>query len=331
MKEFGAYIKMHRKSGLLLLLWVGVFLIVFVLSALPVDTILYGLLLWTVIAAIMAALDFYGYRKHVKQLRQAESYLALTLEHLPDTNNMVEGIYQDMLREIFQQRTDLKSEYDSRYSEMMNYYTMWMHQIKTPIAAANLLLESEKEIKKEELKNQMFRIEEYVGMALQYLRMEHMGADLKFQHYPLDQIVRQAVRKYAKSFMYKKIAMDYHELNFEVITDEKWLLFAIEQILSNAIKYTREGKISVYMEPESEGVLVIEDTGIGIAAEDLPRIFEWGFTGYNGRIEKKSTGLGLYLTKTILSRLGHRIWIESEEGKGTKVKCGLASIKLEVE
>lgn len=163
---------------------------------------------------------------------------------------------------------------------------------------------------------ELFKIEQYVEMVLTYLRMEGMSSDLSFDICSLDSIIRQAVRKYSQMFILRKIRLEYTAVETKVLTDEKWTVFAIEQILSNALKYTPSGKISIYME---EACLVIEDTGIGIWPEDLPRVFEKGFTGYNGRTDKKSTGIGLYLCKSVMDKLMHKIWIQSEAGKGTKV------------
>ena len=171
-----------------------------------------------------------------------------------------------------------------------------------------------------EMKLELFKVEQYVEMVLSYLRMEDMSGDLVFEEYSLDEIVRQAVRKYSRMFILKKIRLDLGPLDHQVLTDEKWLVFVVEQILSNALKYTKEGGISIYMTSyRDRPVLAIEDTGIGISAEDLPRVFEKGFTGYNGRADKKSTGIGLYLCKKIMDRLHHNIYIESQEGQGTKV------------
>lgn len=153
-------------------------------------------------------------------------------------------------------------------------------------------------------------------MVLLYLRMGDMSSDLDFQEYQLDDVIRQAIRKYSKMFILRKIRLDFQETGKRVLTDEKWLVFVIEQILSNGLKYTKKGSISIYME---EDALVIRDTGIGISPEDLPRVFEKGFTGYNGRRDKKSTGIGLYLCKSILDRLGHKIEIRSQVGQGTSV------------
>ena len=205
---------------------------------------------------------------------------------------------------------------------------MWTHQIKTPIAAMRLLLQEEETPVSREMQGELFQVEQYVQMALQYLRMEKMNTDLVFERQELDSLIHQAVRKYAQLFIRRKISLQYEDVHCEVLTDEKWLEFVLEQILSNALKYTRQGKIKIYMDPQSPKTLVIEDTGIGIAPEDLPRIFERGYTGYNGRADKRSTGIGLYLCKQIMDRLSHTIRIESEMGVGTRVYLGLDTVEL---
>lgn len=170
---------------------------------------------------------------------------------------------------------------------------------------------------KKESESELFKIEQYVEMVLQYLRLNSSINDFVLKEYVLDDILRQAVHKYAPMFIRKKLTLNYEPIETKVVTDEKWLVFVIEQILSNAIKYTKTGSISIY---EEAGMLVIEDTGIGILEEDLPRIFENGYTGYNGRSDKKASGIGLYLCRQIFKKLGHKLSVESEAGKGTKVK-----------
>ena len=175
----------------------------------------------------------------------------------------------------------------------------------------------------------MQRIEQYVEMVLTYLRLDSGSTDYVLKKYDLDDIIRQAVRKYASQFIRKKIRLTYEPLSCEVLTDEKWLLFVIEQVLSNALKYTRSGEISITL--EAPKTLCIRDTGIGIAPEDLPRIFEKGFTGYNGRNDKKASGIGLYLCRRICSRLNHKIIITSKVDVGTEVRIDLDRKVLEVE
>ena len=331
MKSILEYLKMHKKGGFLLGLWLMVFLSVFYLSAIPSDAVAYGMILFLTLGGCFVGVDFWQYTKKRSQMKDAMQHISISMEKLPSPENPREIQYQELLAAVFQYKCELESAYDLKYSEMLDYYTMWVHQVKTPIAAMGLLLQTEGEPDCEELLDQLFEVEEYVGMVLQYLRMGDMGADLKIRQFSLDGIVRQAVRKYSKSFIRKRISLDYEELDCTVISDEKWLVFVIEQLLSNAIKYTKVGKISIYMDKEREKTLVIEDTGIGIALEDQPRIFEKGFTGYNGRTDKKSTGIGLYLCKSIMNKLNHKIEIESVPAKGTKVRCGLRSAKLEVD
>lgn len=167
------------------------------------------------------------------------------------------------------------------------------------------------------MESELFKIEQYVEMVLQYLRLNSSINDFVLKEYDLDDIIRQAVRKYAPMFVRKKLTLHYDPVQTKVVTDEKWLVFVLEQVLGNAIKYTASGEISIYMEG---GCLVIEDSGIGILPEDLPRIFEKGYTGYNGRSDKKASGIGLYLVRKILNKLGHKILAESEPEKGTKVR-----------
>lgn len=201
-----------------------------------------------------------------------------------------------------------------------------MHQIKTPISVMRMVLQSEDTKEHRELAAELFRIEQYVEMVLGYLRLNSESSDYVFQEYKLDTIIKQAVHKYASQFVRKRIQLRYEPTEITVLTDEKWLLFIIEQLLSNAIKYTHEGSITITVTPDK--IIKISDTGIGIAAEDIPRIFEKGFTGYNGRADKKSTGLGLYLCRTAADRLSHKISVQSEAGTGTVFAVDLKENKV---
>ena len=251
------------------------------------------------------------------------------LGSLPAPLDIPEEKYQEEVR-MLGERLVLQ-ENDSRRSrqEMLDFYSLWAHQIKTPLAAMNLLLQSEearedKDAKIfQEMRMELFKTGQYVDMVLSYLRAEDMSSDLLLKEYSLDEIVRQAVRKYSAMFILKKIRLEYEPCKEMVLTDEKWLLFVLEQLLSNALKYTEKGFIRIRMEQGSPAVLLIEDSGIGIQAEDLPRVFEKGFTGYNGRQDKKSTGIGLYLCRMICEKLNHTVTITSNPGKGTAVRLDL--------
>ena len=291
----------------------------------------YAFALCLCIGLLAVAYDFAGYRKKYLLLQQLQNQITITLENLPVPGDAMEELYQELITVLDDHRRQLISDADVSRTEMIDYYTLWAHQINTPIAAMHLLLQSEQSEKNSALDAELFKVEQYVEMVLQYLRLEEMSSDLKLQSYCLDNIVKQAVRKYAKLFILKKISLHFSELGCTVLTDEKWLCFVIEQLLSNALKYTNEGSISIYMDPDAAKILVIEDTGIGIEPEDLPRVFEKGFTGYNGRTDKKSTGIGLYLCKQITTRLSHVLTIESEVGKGTKVRLDLSTLEITVE
>jgi len=322
------YLKRHIKGIILFCLFALTFAAVFSLYNLPVEAVAYAVVLCTCIGVIMVLFDCRQYFKRHEILNKLLDQITLSIDGLPAPEDLLEDDYQKLIAAVHQDKIQLVSNADNARSEMIDYYTLWAHQIKTPIAAMRLLLQSEESGQNAEISMELFKIEQYVEMVLQYLRLGGTSTDFLLKRYYLDSIVKQAVRKYAKLFIQKKISLDFSELNCEVLTDEKWLVFVIEQILSNALKYTSAGKISIYMDKEEGKTLVIEDTGIGIQAEDLPRVFEKGFTGYNGRTDKKSTGIGLYLCKRILANLSHTISIESEVGHGTKVKIGLDSVDI---
>ncbi|MGC7873411.1 sensor histidine kinase [Desulfosporosinus sp. SYSU MS00001] len=334
------FLRGHSRGILLYCIFAGIFALVFYLYHLQVEAVLYAALLCAALAIPVLTVDFYSYYQRCRVLQNLQQQIIFSLEGLPEAKGLLEEEYHELIAALYRDKIRLVSQADNERSDLVDYYTLWAHQIKTPIAAMGLLLQSPAEDdgstpqsmeQNRELAMELFKIEQYVEMVLQYLRLESPSSDFVLKRYALDDIVRQAVRKYAKMFIRRKISLDFSELNCDVLTDEKWLVFVIEQILSNALKYTQEGTISIYMERDGAKTLVIADTGIGIAGEDLPRVFEKGFTGYNGRRDKKSTGIGLYLCKRILTKLSHTIVIEGEPGKGTKVKIGLDRVDTVLE
>ena len=325
-----SFLKIRKVPIIIFIGIVMIFGILFYLYDIPSDAIIYGCELVFVWSAVCLLIDFYKYYKRHKLLHINRGQFFENAEELPEYMDIIECDYQELAKELYQAKQELISQNRIARKEMLDYYGMWVHQIKTPIAAMDFLLQNTeqflyqldaKEIIQEampvsDMKMELFKIEQYVEMALNYLRVEDISSDLSFKKHAVDDMVRQVIRKYSKIFISKKIKMNFKPTERYIVTDEKWFVFVLEQLISNALKYTKQGQISIYMEDKS---LVIADTGIGIPAEDLPRIFEKGFTGYNGRENKKSTGIGLYLCKNIMDKLQWNITVDSEVGTGTKI------------
>ena len=304
--------------------------------------VVYAAVLDAILLLITVLVGFFRYSSKVKALSNALERPVEEQAQLPEATDDVEILYQRLLENQSIARSESESSAAIRQSQMRDYYSMWVHQIKTPISAMKLLLEAEREelglfICDEEqqaslkelsdnvasFEDELFRIEEYVSMALQYQRVSSTENDFVLEKVSVDGVIRDTIKKYAKIMIRRHIGINYSGTGQEVYTDGKWLAFMLEQILSNAIKYTPQGVVTIETAEEKDRFFItIKDTGIGIKAEDLPRVFEKGYTGYNGHADKKATGIGLYLCRQMADKLGHTIRMESEIGKGTKVWIG---------
>ena len=312
-----SYIKKNLKIYLLLIVFIFIFVLIFYLYNLPFECLFYGGLLCFLVSLIASIIDYNNYRKSYIDLKYLETNILNSMEDLPKSLDIRVEYYQKIIERLHNEVERLKIEDNKKMEDLADYYSMWIHQIKTPIAAMNFLLDNE-ETDVKVFKQELFKIERYVEMVLTYIRLGSETSDYVITSIDLDEVVRENIKKYATLFINKKIKLNYVSHETYVISDKKWFGFAFEQLLSNAIKYTKiGGEISINI---SENELIIEDNGIGIYEEDLPRIFEQSFTGLNGRYEKKSSGLGLYLCKKTLDKLQHKIEITSEVNKGTKVK-----------
>ena len=234
--------------------------------------------------------------------------------------NKKEEKLKNQKQELEEANLNLRNDFLAKEKELQEYFLIWIHQIKTPITAGKLICDSD--IENENVKNikkELIYIEDYTNMALSYLKMANHNTDMDISLVNLDDIIRPLIKKYAILFISNNIKLEYEKLNVKVITDSKWCMVVIEQLLSNAIKYTKNGIVSISFN-EKENYLEIKDNGIGIKDSDLPKIFDKGYSGFNGRQNQKSTGIGLFLVKQILDKLGQKVKLKSKLDEGTSVK-----------
>lgn len=284
----------------------------------PAEAALYAVALTAVGWGALGVIRYRAFRERHRTLERVASHVRSSPDGLPEPESLVEEDYQKLLGMLWDDRAEILSRADMADTERRDAFTLWAHQIKTPIAAARLLLQSGGDA--DALSEQLFFIEQYADMALVSLRSETMAGDLLMRRCAMGRLVRDAAKKFARSFYLRGLTLTLAvPEDLHVLTDEKWMTFVVEQLLSNAVKYTPSGgRVTMTGDIfQCRPRLRVTDTGIGIRGEDLPRIFERGFTGYNGRADKKATGLGLYLCARISRSLGVEIGIDSRPGRGT--------------
>ena len=238
----------------------------------------------------------------------------------------IEALLFSKIETLKNDKKELKLQEQIKQNDLLDYYTLWVHQIKTPIAASELLVEDlQEQTLKNQLEQELFKIDSYTNLVLQYLRLESFHDDLVVKRENIEDLVKDIVKKYALFFIQQGLRLDLHDLNHTIITDKKWFVVILEQVLSNSLKYTSQGGIEIFFK---EDTLYIKDTGLGIQDADLLRVFERGFSGYNGRLTHQSSGLGLYLSKKIADELGHELHLQSVVGEGTTVMITFKEKKL---
>lgn len=299
----------------MILFWVLLFIFFFAYDF-PMQDFSYLSLLYVLCMAAAGLGDFFFYSKTRKHLIQDLFDGNLAYLKLPPTrqNQYIEDLYQKM-RQIQEETIDTLI---LNHKESEDYFALWAHQAKLPLAAMQLIADLDP-IDRNELKGQLNRMDGYVDMIMAYSRIHSDSSDYIIEKLDVDMIIRKAIRSFSTQFISKKISLDYKPIDEWVITDAKWFLFVVEQVLSNAVKYTTD-KIWIYEEGKS---LVIEDNGPGISQSDIHRIYEKGYTGVIGRVSEEASGLGLYLCSKTLNSLNHEYHIESTLNKGTKFYIGL--------
>ena len=325
-----AYLRSRALGAAVLALFTGVFALVFYLCGLPLNAVAYAGLICAALGTALLAVDFVRFCQRRRLLARLRTCPENAADALPEPRGEIESAYQELIRAVRADQLAADARRREKAAAMSDYYTLWAHQIKTPIAAMRLILQDLDAEAAGELRGELRRIEQYVEMALWYIRLDGEDTDHLIRRCDLDALLRRELRAASTQFIRGRIALTFEETHFSPLMDEKWLGFAVGQSLSNALKYTPPGgRVRVGM-PE-EGVLEISDSGVGIPPEDLPRVTESGFTGENGRADEKATGLGLYLCRRILTRLGHGLEIASVRGEGTQVRIDLRSTRMDAE
>lgn len=302
--------------GMYLVFW-GLIFLTFYLYEFSFAPFFDGWLFTAFVLVVYSVVSFYRSFRKQKQLDLlATKDLQLSnLVFLPKAATLSEQTYQEVLRLVLENKNQEQEELQQKQRAMLDDFGLWLHQIKTPVAALDLLIQSG-QLDPRTMKNEVFKINEYLQMILNYMRQNLDQADLVFQQLSIEKIIKSVVKKYATFFSQKDLSLQLGNLEGRVYSDQKWLIFILEQVIFNAIKYTENGTISISF---SDNQLTIQDTGIGIRSEDLPRVFEKGYTGMNGREQQRASGLGLYLSQEAAEKLGCRLYIESQVKKGTTV------------
>ncbi|MDB3084620.1 sensor histidine kinase [Clostridioides difficile] len=296
------------------------------------DTILYILIINVVFLLLYLLISYIKKNKFLNNIKNDIAQInSHDIELIKCKNE--EKIYLNTIKNYQYKCNKIINNNVKKFEENKEIMSMWVHDIKMPIAIIKLTLEQNEDLIDEKISNdidnEIFRIENSVEKILYLSKLEDFHKDFLIQEVNIEKIIRDIIRKYSKYFISKKIILGLNNLNFKVLSDGKWLYFIFEQLLSNSLKYSSLGdNISIYCKTTKNYLqLRVEDTGCGIKKEDLNRIFNKGFTGNNGRNNAKSTGLGLYLAKELCDKLGHKIDVDSEYNQYTKFtitfKCDL--------
>lgn len=246
------------------------------------------------------------------------------VNRIPEPKTCEQQLFNNILKSMYNEQGEKIERLYEEKRENQEFITTWVHEVKTPISVIRLLIENSNETAGTEILNsiedEIDKIEGQVEQALYYSRTDDFSKDYFINEIEIGRVIKEAVKRNARTFISKRIKVSVDDTDLAVLTDKKWLLFIVNQILSNSLKYTdNDGMIHIScQEEEEEKRLIIEDNGIGIRPEDINRVFEKGFTGLSGRQYSKSTGMGLYLSKRLARKLGHDITIESEAGKYTR-------------
>lgn len=322
MKLIVAWFRTYWKSAALCGMLIVGFVMLHLLGGGQVQEIRYALMLALLICAFAFCVSLFSLRGRLKALEKTLLMLPGDALYLSPEETPVGELYQSISAAYLKRAQGVQAEAAARHREAEDYFTLWLHQMKTPLSALDLMAQSDAPVDKPLMRQELLKARQYADMALTYQRLPSMSEDLELEQVPLYPLCCSCVKGLMPLFRYGRIALDMEPFDGGALTDAKWLGAVITQVLTNSLKYTPPGgRIAIGM--KEPGVLTVADNGIGIRPEDVPRVFERGFTGFAGRVHEKSTGIGLYLCREIMSRLGHKIALSSEVGQGTVVRLDL--------
>lgn len=316
MKEIYKFLKLKVHSLIIFLIYV-MFLLASTLFGLNTNYIIYIILVSLFMFVVNIIISYVKYRKIIQDIDDWSMDKTLREPYI-----IAETQFAKKMLNLQKENERMENAFDIKMRDFKDYITIWTHQIKTPLFSLSLIL-NDHPVDSHAAQGEVFEIEEYIESLLSYMRLESLSTDFVFEEAFLDELINSSIKKYAKVFIRKKNQVKFTPTKLKITTDIKWFGLILDQILSNANKYTDQGFISIYIKGTN---LIIEDSGIGIRKEDLPRVFDKSYTGYNGRIYKKSTGIGLNLVKTTADNLSIDVFIESEVDVGTKVILNLSRI-----
>ena len=316
MRNLISYLVSRRLHFLFFFLFSTILLAVYSLAGMPMLYGWYTLLLTGFFFFFILLYDAVGYFRKRRLLATLSPAMEELARALPEPDDGLEADYRALALSLKEQQARTRTALLAAKDESLAYYTLWVHQIKTPIAAMRLVLQEMDGSEAGILRQELFKVEQYADLALRYAKLTDIASDLVPEPCQLSEVVHECVKKYGLLFIYQKLTVQIVPINRTVTSDRRWLSFILEQILSNAVKYTQTGGVKIWQEADK---LVVADTGIGIRAQDLPRIFERGYTGCNGRLDGRASGIGLYLAKKAADALGISISVASVPGRGTIV------------
>ncbi|MCR4670778.1 MAG: sensor histidine kinase [Saccharofermentans sp.] len=306
------YLRSRLPVIIFYIIFITIYALYLTLMSVDIKIVIYPAAVSTVILLIFLSLDFLRNRHKANVLSRVKDFVQA--QAIPSSEEITEECYQEIISSLSSQYKKDLEEYKSRSSDYSDYINMWVHQIKNPIASMRLELNDIDSEESRRLKGELNRIEHYVDMVLVYSKLNADTTDYVFEKTNIKDACSSAVKKFKENFISMGLSLSMEADDTIVLTDRKWLEFILEQYISNALKYTSEGKIRIY----NEGPKVfVEDTGIGIRPEDKERIWEKGYTGINGRTVGNSSGLGLYLVKKTADKLNHSVGASDSPSGGS--------------